>query len=152
MSDRCWWPSLNFDIYLYVQSVVECQFSTNRSPYKINFRLPLTNNFKNYSIDFSGPFPASKTHKRFISDILEHLTGWPITKAAMNVAFGTVIQFLEDQIIYYFGFPVHNFSENGLCFPLSKLIFLLDGGALIGSTPWTIPEKVVEEQKEWLEL
>lgn len=85
----------------------------NISPYHANLRIPQTNLFEYYSIDFAGPFPASTSSMRFLLVIVEHKTAWFIIIASSDATSEALINFLKENIVYDFEVQAHIFSNNG---------------------------------------
>ena len=54
---RFWWPMVYRDIYDNVKSSDGCQRSATVPHYKTDLRLPISNLFDYFSIDFAGSFP-----------------------------------------------------------------------------------------------
>lgn len=89
----------------YVKSCKPCQGNRPFPSYESEGRLPLTNLFDSFSVDFAGPLPTTTTGNRFLPSGVEHLTGWSIVTPSRTSAAKVVLQFIENEIIQHFGLP-----------------------------------------------
>ena len=121
VASRYWWPTIGPDLYDYVKSCEGCQFASSIPKYRTDLSLPITSLFDSFSIDFAGPFPASKDGSRFVLVAVEHLTGWPLARATSRSTSDVVLDFIKTEIIHPFGPPRSIISDNATAFTSSAV-------------------------------
>ena len=119
--DRYWWPVVHRDVNDYVRGCDGCQKATPIPKYKTTLQFPMTSLFDTYSIDFAGPLPRTPSGKRYILIAVEHLTGWPITRAIVTSTPEEVLEFVKEEIIHCFGIPRVVVSDKATSFTASVL-------------------------------
>ncbi|OMJ25427.1 Transposon Ty3-G Gag-Pol polyprotein [Smittium culicis] len=79
---RYWRPKLYTEVHNYIRSCQRCQEFAERLPlYKFDGKSKLSSIFKNWVIDFLGPFPELQANNRYTVIMIETLTGFPFTEA-----------------------------------------------------------------------
>ena len=121
VASRYWWPRIGPDLYDYVKSCEGCQFASSIPKYRTDLSLPITSLFDSFSIDFVGPFPASKDRSLFVLVAIEHLTGWPLARATSRSTSDVVLDFIKTGIIHPFGPPRSIISDNATAFTSSAV-------------------------------
>lgn len=122
ISERFWWPRIQEYVNLYVRS---CDASQNMKPipkYVSILYRTLKNLFEVFSVDFSGPIPKSSRWNCFIIIGVENFTGWQISNETCNGSAETVIKFVEENLVHYFGPPRKLISDNAARFTSNSLI------------------------------
>jgi hypothetical protein len=112
-----WWPTAYVDTVKYLQSCHQCQiFNSQRQKHTPLNQVIGAALFEQFSIDYIGPFPASKKGNKYIILAVENFSRWPIAIATpKNDAF-TTANFLYNHIMCNFGPPTHLLSDNGVHF------------------------------------
>lgn len=113
---RLWWPEWKTDAKLYVKYCPECQTMKRNptlgtdEPHAIE---PVLEPFQRWSVDFLGPYTATKNGNRWVLVALDHATGWPIAKAMKTATEQDVADFLYREIIVNYGCPYEILSDRG---------------------------------------
>lgn len=113
--------NMHRNTYEYVHSCSGCQLSQPILPYLTNRRLPRTNLFECYFIDFAVHFPVKTFENQYLLITLEHLTGWPIVRTIKTATSDMVKKFLKEDIMFQFGASTRIISDNGSCFTSATL-------------------------------
>ena len=72
--------------------------------------------FHSLSIDFIGPVPTTKTHKKYLIVAVEHVSGWPVASASASAGSSVVVAFIHQEILNTFGLPRIVMGDNGTHF------------------------------------
>lgn len=108
------------DVSEYVRSCIWWQLSQTITPYQATLRLPITNLFETYSINFAGPLTPIKSGMEYILVAVKHVMGWLLVKSTIDATSGKVVPFLKEDIIYHLGVPGRIISIHRSCFRSMK--------------------------------
>ncbi len=77
-------------------------------------KMPLTGLFTDFSVDFVGPLPRTRSGEQYLLVGVEHPTDWPIVRKTKDATADAVIKFVKEEIIHCFGPPGVIISDNAL--------------------------------------
>ena len=136
--------------------------------YRTTLRLPVSNLFEVFSIDFGGPYQETENGNRFVLIAVEHLTNWPIAVPCKDSTAATVIKVIKEHIILPFCPPTKIISDNATCFSAKSLLKFMDehgtqwktvmayapvsnGKAerMVGTMKRSITKTVLQSKQEW---
>ncbi len=69
--------------------------------------------FYEVALDTTGPLPKTKSGNKYILVAIDHYSKWCEAKAVTNHGARMAAMFLEDEIIYRYGFPKFVLTDNG---------------------------------------
>jgi hypothetical protein len=122
-----WWPEMNKDVAAFVKACDVCQQGgrpTKRHLWPLTPIMPLAP-FEKWGIDFIGPInPSSSRRNRYIILATDYSTKWVEAKATRKNDAKVAADFLFDQILMRFGYPLELVSDQGKHF-LNVLILAL---------------------------
>lgn len=114
-----WWPHLHRDVKLLIRGCDPCQRSGNptfRNHWPLTPIIPLAP-FEKWGIDFIGPiFPVSFRKNRYIILATDYATKWVEAKATRRNDAETSAEFIFENIIMRFGYPLELVSDRGTHF------------------------------------
>jgi transposase InsO family protein len=111
-----WWPELNKDVAEFVKACEVCQQGgrpAKRHLWPLTPIMPLAP-FEKWGIDFNGPInPSSSRGNRYIILATDYSTKWVEAKATWKNDTKVAANFLFDQILMRFGYPLELVSDQG---------------------------------------
>ena len=116
IADRFWWPGMRKQISDFVKTCDACQKAKPNTRYRSGARMPISGLFHTWSVDFTGPLPITKNHKKYLIVAVEHMSGWPVARASVAADSSVVVAFLRQEILNTFGIPGCVMSDNGAHF------------------------------------
>lgn len=121
-----WWPSMNKDISEYVKSCPICQLTSFKSLKLDILKIPKSDIFSMFGIDFVGPLPTTVSGNRYIIVATEYLSRWPIAAPLKTANAMDTAKFLFENIICTFGIPKVLISDQGTHF-LNEVVSIITG-------------------------
>ncbi|OXA47863.1 Retrovirus-related Pol polyprotein from transposon opus [Folsomia candida] len=118
IKQRYWFPGMRRQIMRYVATCSKCQFrkSPRSKPNGLFQCIKVPKNaFQRVQIDVAGPFPASKSNKKYIITASCYLTKWLETEAVKSAQTEDIINFLV-KLICRHGVPAILQSDKGTIF------------------------------------
>ena len=168
VTGRYLWPIVYKDVRDYLKRCDGCQKARPIPKYKTTLRILISSLFRVFSIDFTGPSPATSSGNRFVLVAVEHLTGWPIAIPTANSTSQMVLDFVKKEIMYSFGHPWTIVADNVTCFTASAVSsFMAQHGItwrtvlayapisngraerIVGTLKTAVRKTVVETGMEW---
>ncbi|OXA48778.1 Transposon Tf2-9 polyprotein [Folsomia candida] len=123
IKQRYWFPGMRRQIMRYVATCSKCQFrkSPRSKPNGLFQCIKVPKNaFQRVQIDVAGPFPASKSNKKYIITASCYLTKWLETEAVKSAQTEDIINFLV-KLICRHGVPAILQSDKGTIFTSNLL-------------------------------
>lgn len=117
-----WRTTVQRDARAYVSSCQSCQLTSSNNGESIIDKQPVLGILHTFWMDFAGPLQTSEGGKKYILVSAEHVTGWPVARAAKFQTSSVHIQFLKEEIVRQFG---------------SLSVLLTDNGQAFSSVSWT---------------
>ena len=120
-----YWPSLFSYLYKTVMGCHECQvFQGKRKLIPLPLKLVVVNApFQQWGLDFIGQIhPTSSAQHRWILIATDYFTKWIkaiLTRQSMDTV---IIQFLESNILSFYGFPHKIITDNAATFKSKKMV------------------------------
>lgn len=109
-----WWPKAYEEVKDYVKSCESCQmFAYLPEQLPASGKIPVNNLFERFGVDYIGPFPESRSGKKYIIVAIEYFTSWPIAKAVEKADSDTTVKFLYEDVFCVFGPLTKILSDNG---------------------------------------
>ena len=122
-----YWPGVNEDISNYIKSCPECQLTANVN---INDRAKLVKVpvidgiFKVWTMDLCGPFPTTKTGKKYLLVLVDHASGWPEVFTLSSMRSDKICEKLIE-LFSRTGVPTELRSDRGASF-MSEIVMGLE--------------------------
>ncbi|CAF4212903.1 unnamed protein product, partial [Rotaria magnacalcarata] len=115
LSSRVYWPSMQKDVFTYIQSCLSCQqFKHSNAPTANPMQLHIISQpWHTIGVDIMGPFPPTARQKRFLLVIVDYFTRWVELFAIKQTTATHTANTLIDEIICRYGAPVYILSDNG---------------------------------------
>ena len=100
---RAWWPKMDKDIQMFVQSCANCQIAQRQrlDQEREYAQLPTPRNiepFQRWGLDLIGRLPETKDGNKWIITAVDYATGWPIAKALPNATEEAIAEFIFQEI------------------------------------------------------
>jgi transposase InsO family protein len=114
-----WWPGAYQDMKSFIQGCHVCQIYAvaplNPSPYQ-GKSVNVLDIFQQFSIDYVGPLPVTKSGSKYILVCVEMFTRWPMAVPTKKADAITAATFLYQQVFCTFGPLTTILSDNGAHF------------------------------------
>lgn len=72
--------------------------------------------FKTFSMYYAGPLPKTVRGNKYVKLAVDHLTGWPVSRATSDQTCETAVTFILEEIVNRFGARNAIMSDNGFTF------------------------------------
>lgn len=117
-----YWRSLHKQVGRYIKNCLTCASSKTRqvqpvAPQKAH---ESTSPFEVISLDVLGPYVTTRRGNRYIFVAEDIYSKWIEAKPYPRADGGTLVQFLEEEIVARYGCPKTIISDNGPCFLSNK--------------------------------
>src|ERR1043165_9910835 len=84
LKDQYFWPQMNEEIKLYVQSCHQCQVHARVTKRNELYPIPISAPWERVGIDFVGPFPETNQGNKYIITAIDYFTRWPEARAVQR--------------------------------------------------------------------
>lgn len=111
-----WGPYCYEELKAHIQSCYQCQMFSLPETNPPSGRVPIHYLFEQFSLDFVGPLPMSRSGNVHILVAVENFSRWPIAMAVPSTEAKVVSKFLYELIFCQFGLPTHILTDNASSF------------------------------------
>lgn len=95
VKDMFWWPALQRDTNLHLQSCHACQVASPGNIVTAVGTWAISGLFHTFLLGFAGPLTTTIKGNRFILVAVEHLTGRPILRTVKKQATDVALKFYK---------------------------------------------------------